>query len=210
MPAGWALPPDSEYPQGVRPGKRALTPGIARAGPDSRSARRPVPSTSPPGVPPCARSPWRFLVLLPLPVLANPITPAIDDGPDPFCYFSRPSTVLGVPDSTEGNPGHRRGWLWTGSAQLAFFTGPELTPLRQRIQTLQDGSLPIVSHVTLQGDLRYGITMFAATLDGHTESPLVNFIRVRVTNCGSGTRKATFATAIRPRARTVASACGSL
>lgn len=138
-----------------------------------------------------------FLLLAPTIALASPITPAIDDGPGPFCYFSHPSTVIGVPDSAEGTQVTAEGWLWTGSAQLVLFTGPELTPLRQRIQALQNGSLPVVSHVTRQGDITYEITMFAATLDGRWDSPLVNFIRARVSNCGWRARTATFATAVR-------------
>jgi hypothetical protein len=128
---------------------------------------------------------------------ARPIDPSIDDGPGPFSYFSRPSTVLGMADGTEGTQVTPEGWLWTGSAQLMFFAGPKLEPLRQRIQTLRDGCIPIVTDRTKVGDVEYELTMFGWTLDSKPQSPLVNFIRARITNTGKRDAPARFATALR-------------
>lgn len=127
---------------------------------------------------------------------AAPIDPAIDVA-GPFSYFSRPSTVLGVADSQDGTQVGPEGWLWTGSAQLIFFAGPELAPLRERIHTLSDGRLPIVSHATRIGDIQYRVTMFGATLDGKAESNLINFVRVTLRNVGPRPAAASFAAAIR-------------
>ena len=129
--------------------------------------------------------------------LAAPIDPGIDDVPGPFSYFSRPSTVLGVADGDEGTQVGPEGWLWTGSAQLIFLAGPDLEPLRQRIHTLQDGVLPIVSHSTTLEGIQYRLTMFGATLDGRPESDLVNFVRATMTNTGGTPATASFATALR-------------
>lgn len=128
---------------------------------------------------------------------AAPIDPAIDDVPGPFCYFSRPSTVLGVADALQGTQVTGEGWLWTGSAQLMFFAGDDLAPLRQRIQVLREGAIPVITGTSRVGEIDYETTMFAATLDGRTDSNLINFIRVRLHNAGQATAKATFATAIR-------------
>ncbi len=144
------------------------------------------------------RSLFVLIVLVtPLAAGAAPVDPAIDDGPGPFCYFSRPSTVLGVADGRQGTQVTAEGWLWTGSAQLLFLAGSDLAPLRQRIQALRDGSLPIVSATTRCGDIDYQTTMFGATLDGRPDSNLINFIRVRLHNAGQNPVTATFATAVR-------------
>ncbi|MCX7597812.1 MAG: hypothetical protein N2512_02945, partial [Armatimonadetes bacterium] len=78
--------------------------------------------------------------------IARPIDPRIDDVPGPFCYFSRPSTVIGVADGPEGAQVTPEGWLWTGAAELIFFAGADVQPLRQRIHTLAEGHLPIVQY----------------------------------------------------------------
>lgn len=130
-------------------------------------------------------------------VLARPIDPAIDEAPGPFCYFSRPSTVLGVADGREGTQVTPEGWLWTGAAQLVFFAGPNLEPLRQRIRTLLDGYIPVVSYWVERSGVRYTVRMFGATLDGNPASNPVNFVRVTMTPLGKGPATAVFAAAIR-------------
>lgn len=136
-------------------------------------------------------------LLLPAAALAKPLDPGIDAADRPFCYFSRPSTVLGEADHDDGTQVTPEGWLWTGSVQLLFFTGDTLTPLRERLQSLRDECLPIVTQRTRQGAFEYEITRFAATLEGSPESPLVNFIRVRVRNTGAAPATAVFATGVR-------------
>lgn len=128
---------------------------------------------------------------------AAPIDPAIDDPSAPFSYFSRPSTVIGVADNNEGTQITPEGWLWTGSAQLMFFAGADLAPLRERIQTLSEPGVPVVIQTSRIGDIVYEITRFGATLDGNPQSALVNFIRVRVKNDGKQSGTATFAVAVR-------------
>jgi hypothetical protein len=129
--------------------------------------------------------------------VAAPIDPAIDDGPGPFCYFSRPSTVLGVADALQGTQVTAEGWLWTGWVQLIFLAGDDLAPLRQRIQVLREGALPIVEATSRRGDVEYQTTMFAATLDGRPSGNVVNFVRVCLRNMGQHPVTATFATAVR-------------
>jgi hypothetical protein len=128
---------------------------------------------------------------------ARPIDPAMDDGPGPFCYFSRPTTVLGVPDALVGTQVTGEGWLWTGSAELVFLVGPDLKPMRQRVQMLAEGCLPIVNYSYERDGVTYAVTMFGATLDGKPESNLINFVRVAIRNNESRRKTATFAVAFR-------------
>ncbi|NPV48654.1 MAG: hypothetical protein HPY69_17065 [Armatimonadetes bacterium] len=132
-----------------------------------------------------------------LPLHARPIDPAIDEGPGPFSYFSRPSDVLGVADGDEGTQVTPEGWLWTGSAQLVFFAGPDLEPLRQRVRTLPNEVAPVLSYSLRREGIEYALTLYGATLDGRAESPLVNFIRVTMSNPASRTLTATFAVGFR-------------
>ncbi|HNX52390.1 MAG TPA: discoidin domain-containing protein [Pontiellaceae bacterium] len=130
-------------------------------------------------------------------VFAAPIDPAIDDAPGPFCYFSRPSFYFTVADHDDGTQVTPEGWLWTGSAQMLFFAGADLAPLRERIQTLREPGVPVVVQTSRIGDIVYEITRFGATLDGNPQSALVNFIRVRMKNEGKQPGEATFAVAVR-------------
>ncbi len=124
------------------------------------------------------------------------VNPAIDEGPGPFSYFSRPTDAIGVMDGrgTEITP---EGYLYTGYGELMFLAGAELTPVRQRIRTLRDGWLPVLEYGARRGDVAYRFTMFAATLDGQPESPVVDFVRVTMTNTGTARTRARLAFATR-------------
>lgn len=146
------------------------------------------------------------LVLLPLwaaralgqtpPEPPDMVDPAMDVGPGPFSYFSHPTDVIGVMDGrgTEVTP---EGYLYTGFGELLFLAGPTLQPVQQRIRTLRDGWLPIIEYEARRGDVVYHFTLFAATLDGRPESPVVDFVRVRMTNTGTAHARARLAFAVR-------------
>jgi len=89
------------------------------------------------------------------------------------------------------------GYLYTGSGELMFLAGPMLTPVEQRIRTLRGGWLPVVECDIHRGDVAYHFTLFAATLDGLPESPVVDFVRVTMTNAGGAATRARLAFAVR-------------
>ncbi len=124
------------------------------------------------------------------------VDPVIDEGAGPFSYFSHPTDVIGVMDGrgTEVTP---EGWLYTGFGELMFFAGPTLTPVEQRIRTLRGGWLPIIEYDAQRGDVAYHFTLFAATLNGQPESPVVDFVRVTMTNRGTAPTRARLAFAVR-------------
>ena len=124
------------------------------------------------------------------------VDPAIDDGPGPFSYFSRPTDAIGIMDGrgTEVTP---EGYLYTGYGELMFLAGPTPEPVRQRLRTLRDGWLPVVEYEVRHGEVAYRVTTFAATLDGQPESPVVDFVRVVMTNGGAIAARARFAFAVR-------------
>jgi hypothetical protein len=127
------------------------------------------------------------------------VSPAIDDGPGPFSYFSKPTDELSVMGAGSGAEVTPEGYLYTGFGELMFFLGPEQSPVSQRIRTLEDGYLPIVSYTEEHLGVSYDFTIFAAAL---RESPgvVVNFVRVTASNHGSEPRSAFLTTALRYQA----------
>jgi hypothetical protein len=132
-------------------------------------------------------------------ILSEMVDPAIDDPARPFCYFSRPSTVIGVMDGRGGTQVTAEGYLYTGSAELMFFAGRSLQPTYQRIKTLVEGCMPIVQYDLTRDGVRYDFEMFAATLDGKPESPSINFVKVRASNPSDQRIAGEFAVAFRWR-----------
>jgi len=143
---------------------------------------------------------WTLLlaaVLFPRLAVAQMVDPEIDRKGESFCYFSQPTDVIGVMDGREGTLVSPEGYLFTGWGEMIFFAGNPPQPLQQRVKTLYKGYLPILEYTCRNSGIDYHFTLFAATLDGRPESPLINFIRVRISNSLSEKRTAFFSTAIR-------------
>ena len=128
------------------------------------------------------------------------VSPSIDVPGQPFSYFSQPTGEIGVMDAPEATEITPEGYLYTGFGELMFFTGPEDTPVRQRLRTLERGYLPIDSYTWRQDGIAYHFTMFAATLDGTPEGQLVDFVRVTIQNENAAPRRALFASGFRYQA----------
>lgn len=130
-------------------------------------------------------------------ITAQMLDPSIDRPDEPFCYFSEPTDVLGVMDGKEGTLVTPEGYLYTGFGEFMFFTDNPPVPVNQRVKTLYKGYLPVIEYSFSRGGLGYHVRMFATTLDGNPESPLMNFVRVTVVNRGKGLRTAYFGIATR-------------
>lgn len=146
------------------------------------------------------RFPIATVMALPLvaPLLmAQMVSPEIDRDGQPFSYFSNPTDAIGVMDAQAATEVTPEGYLYTGFGELMFFTGADDCPTAQRIKTLRKGHLPIVEYSLLRDGIAYGWTMFAATLDGQPEGPLVNFVRVTVRNTNSRPAVAYFSSGVR-------------
>ncbi len=131
------------------------------------------------------------------PAHAQMVSPQIDLPSQPFSYFSQPTDEIGVMDAPEATEITPEGYLYTGFGELMFFTGPEDTPVHQRLRTLERGYLPIDSWTWTQDGIAYRFTAFAATLDGTPEGQLVDFIRVTIKNENAAPRRALFASGFR-------------
>lgn len=137
-----------------------------------------------------------FGVVLPS-LIGQMVSPSIDKDGQPFSYFSKPTDEIGVMDAPSATEITPEGYLYTGFGELMFFTGPEKTPVSERIRTLQDGFLPIVSYDVLRDGLRYRFTMFSASLGEQPEGAVVNFVRVSVSNPTAHQETAFLTTALR-------------
>lgn len=128
---------------------------------------------------------------------AQMVSPAIDRPDQPFSYFSKPTDEIGVMDAAAATEITPEGYLRTGFGELMFFSGPDLEPTSVRIRTLEKGRLPIVHYQFTRDSVTYRFTLFAATLDGKPEGPLVNFIRIAMRNQARQPSRAILATGIR-------------
>ena len=128
---------------------------------------------------------------------AQMLDPSIDRADEPFCYFSQPTDVIGVMDGKEGTLVTPEGYLYTGYGEYMFFTGNPPVPVNQRVKSLYKGYLPVIEYSFSRDGVGYRVRMFAATLDGNPESPLMNFVRVSVVNHARVRRTAYFGIATR-------------
>ena len=128
---------------------------------------------------------------------AQMVSPSIDKPGEPFSYFSKPTDEIGMMDAQAGTEVTPEGYLRTGYGELMFFSGLELTPTSVRIRTLEQGHLPIMHYQFTQNGIVYRFTLFAATISGKPEGPLVNYIRVEMKNEATETTRAIFATGMR-------------
>ena len=132
-----------------------------------------------------------------LAVRAQMVSPSIDVPGEPFSYFSRPTGevgVMGAEAATEITP---EGYLRTGYGELMFFEGPELAPIAVRVNTLEQGRLPIVHYAFADAGIRYEFTIFAAPIAARSGLVPVNFVRVVATNTNSEPTRAILAAGIR-------------
>jgi hypothetical protein len=129
--------------------------------------------------------------------------------------------LMGSGASTEITP---EGYLSTGFEEMMFFSGPDLEPTNAHIRTLgQDqsdqGHPPIVHYQFDRDGINYRFTVLATKIDKsaivearrHAKfpfmpgfdiessiyQPMVNFIRVDITNNGPEPRRAVFASGVR-------------
>ena len=130
-------------------------------------------------------------------VNAQMVNPSIDKPNKPFSYFSEPTDEIGVMDGKWGTEVTPEGYLYTGYGEFMFFTGNPPGPVSQRVKTLLDGYLPVIVYHFRRQDIEYSLTIFAATLDGNPGSPLLNFIRVAMTNLSRHQRAAFLGVGVR-------------
>lgn len=132
-----------------------------------------------------------------LQISAQMVDPNIDQEDGPFCYFSQPTDVISVMDNPEGTLITPEGYLFTGYAEYMFFTGNPPQPVNQRVKTLLQGYLPIIQYQFTKENVLYQFMMFATTLDGISDSPLMNFVQVKFKNVGNEIRHVYFSIATR-------------
>ena len=109
----------------------------------------------------------------------------------PWSFIVAPTEQIGVPGYAAGTEITPEGYLYTGSAEIAFRYGPALRPWNVPIRTLVDGRYPIVRSRARSGGVTYTLETFAAAVAGQP----VNFVRVRMTNRGRAPARAGWAIA---------------
>jgi hypothetical protein len=125
------------------------------------------------------------------------VDPAIDK-PGPFSYLAKPSTTIGLMGSERAAQITFDGAIYTGAAELCFFSGEPLKSVMVRQKTLADGWLPIVQYSWQDGPTSYSLECFGAPLrEDNPLTPTLNFVRVHIQNTGTGKATAHFAAGLR-------------
>ena len=116
------------------------------------------------------------------------VSPAIDQQPGPFSYFSRSTDEIGVQGFPSGAEITPEGSLYTGFGELVFYLGPDQTPIHSdqaRVRTLEDGHLPILSYTVHNLGIEYTFTFFAAPISAQqADQQIALFARVTAHNPG--------------------------
>ena len=98
------------------------------------------------------------------------VDPALDDPAKPWCYFTHPTSCIGVPwmpglnlqVTPEGN-------LFNNSAELALFWGKDLKPLACRQRQFLDGWIPVVRDTWKEGPCATNTSCSGPFLMGSTK-----------------------------------------
>ena len=151
-------------------------------------------------------------------LLAQMVSPTIDRPDQPFSYFSKPTSEIGIMGAEAATEITPEGYLRTGFGELMFFSGPSLDPTSVRVRTLEQGHLPIFHYDFVRDGIDYRFTIFEAPIEtsavdrgpeqansasatsntGSTaQAPLVNFVRVSMKNQSREPSRAIFATGVR-------------
>src|SRR5579871_3562864 len=139
-----------------------------------------------------------LVCLLPSLAAAQMVNPDIDLQPGPFSYFSKPTDELAVMGAQSGSEITPEGFLYTGFGELMFFVGPEQTQISARVRTLEEDYLPVITYTVENSGITYRFTLFAGTAtSAQGVAPVVNFVRVTMTNSSSTERAALLTTAVR-------------
>src|SRR6266567_1418521 len=134
---------------------------------------------------------------LPIGLTAQMVSPEIDNQSGPFSYFSQSTDEIGIPYAEAGTEITPGGSLYTGYGELLFLVGPEQQPIAARVRTLEEGYLPIFNYGASHLGIDYRFTVFSAPLGKEPGAPIVNFVRVTVTNPSPGPRAAFLTSAFR-------------
>ncbi len=110
--------------------------------------------------------------------------PKIDQGSTVFSYFAKPTYQIGLPGQHFATMVTPEGRLYTGAAELIFFT-KDLKPIEQRLYTLLDGWIPCVQYQYQDRGLVYSVEAFQYWLGEDYSGAPVDFVRVSVKNPGS-------------------------
>jgi hypothetical protein len=152
-------------------------------------------------------------------VSPSPDSPSVANPGQPSSDSSKAAEQIGLLGSgapTEITP---EGYLSTGFEEMMFFSGPDLEPADAHIHNLDQSHPPIVHYQFTRDGINYRFTIFAAKIDksaivearrhakfpfmpgfdieSNIYQPMVNFIRVDITNNRPEPRRAVFASGVR-------------
>ncbi len=116
------------------------------------------------------------------------VDPSIDGLTGPFCYLSKPSTIIGGIGASGATQVTWDGAFYTGAFELCIVTGDPPRPVAARVKRLAMNYLPVLHYAWQEGPVRYSVSVFAGTVS-EGAGP-VNFIRLHARRMGEGEQPA--------------------
>ena len=110
------------------------------------------------------------------------IDPKIDEDSEVFSYYAKPVMQLGCRGARKATAVTPEGFLYTGAIETIFYTGSPLKKINKRIKTLYKGYLPLVQYDIEEDGILYEFKIFQYWLKDPLNSPLINFISIKVKN----------------------------
>jgi hypothetical protein len=154
-----------------------------------------------------------------LPDSPSPDSPSVAEPGQPSSDSSKAAEQIGLMGSGASTEITPDGYLRTGFEEMMFFSGADLEPANAHIHNFDQGHPPIVRYQFDRDGIEYRFTIFAAKIDksaivearrhakfpfmpgfdirSNIYEPMVNFIRVEITNAGPKPKRAVFASGVR-------------
>ena len=112
------------------------------------------------------------------------VDPVLDDQNKPWCYFTHPVTVIGMPWQPDaiGIQVTPEGNIFTGHAEFCLFFGKNNRPLTSRQRQFIEGYIPIVKDSWVDESISYDYEVFSTNLAGYNENNTLQLAKITLRN----------------------------
>ncbi|NWK57296.1 discoidin domain-containing protein [Verrucomicrobiaceae bacterium N1E253] len=129
------------------------------------------------------------------------VSPEIDNPSKPWCYFGKPTSVIGVPFMPDAIQVTYDGSIYTKSAEYSIVYGDQSKPVMQREKSFLNGWIPIIRYSWKEDSLTYEAEAFTAIPSNETQRHnTTQWMQIKVTNTGSAKQPSRIGVGIRSKA----------
>ena len=127
------------------------------------------------------------------------VNPNLDDPEKPWCYFTHPVTVIGMPWQPDpiGIQVTPEGNIFTGYAEFCLFFGEKNKPLTSRQRQFVEGYIPVVTDSWTEGAINYNYEVFSTNLTDFEAKNTLQLAKITLTNKTDKNQSTLFSAAFR-------------